>query len=190
MDLVQQLNLELSELEVLFGRMENGFHAYLRKKRAVFPRLFALSDELVLSLICDSREPANCKSYIPLLFPSLTTFDQNTKMEIISVSTKLETISLVKPVNVNLSKRHVEKWMHELDSQIKYTLRTRIRLLIEKMNYKLSPVETILNEPIQVAAVYLKIAFTWQMENSMKQNSLTVSPHLVKLHLKLLDIGK
>ncbi|CAL2045248.1 unnamed protein product [Caenorhabditis brenneri] len=181
MDLVQQLNIDLSELEVLFGRMENGFHAYLRKKRAVFPRLFALSDELVLSLICDSREPANCKSYIPLLFPSLVTFEQNTKMEIISVSTKFETISLVKPVNVNISKRHVEKWMHELDAQIKYTLRTRIRLLIEKMNYKMSPVESILSEPIQVASVYLKIAFTWQMENSMKQNSMTILANELKI---------
>lgn len=174
MDLVQQLNVELSELKILFGKMENGFHAYLRKKRAVFPRLFTLSDELVLSLICDSREPANCKSYIPLLFPALTTFDQNTKMEIISVSTKAETIPLVKPVNVNLSKRHVEKWMHELDAQIKHTLKTRIRQLIEKLNYKLSPVETVLSEPVQVAAIYLKIAFTWQMENSMKQSSMTV----------------
>uniref|UniRef100_A0A1I7T1F5 DHC_N2 domain-containing protein n=1 Tax=Caenorhabditis tropicalis TaxID=1561998 RepID=A0A1I7T1F5_9PELO len=184
MDLVQQLNIDLSELEVLFGRMENGFHAYLRKKRAVFPRLFALSDELVLSLICDSREPANCKSYIPLLFPSLITFDQNTKMEIISVSTKSETIPLVKPVNVNLSKRHVEKWMHELDAQIKYTLRTRIRLLIEKMNYKMSPVESILIEPIQVASVYLKIAFTWQMENSMKQNSMTILANELKMCIR------
>ncbi|ULT89881.1 hypothetical protein L3Y34_008351 [Caenorhabditis briggsae] len=184
MDLVQQLNIDLSELEVLFGRMENGFHAYLRKKRAVFPRLFSLSDELVLSLICDSREPANCKSYIPLLFPSLVTFDQNTKMEIVSVSTKHETISLVKPVNVNLSKRHVEKWMHELDAQIKYTLRTRIRLLIEKMNYKLSPVESILSEPIQVASVYLKIAFTWQMENSMKQNSMTILGSELKICIR------
>ncbi|KAF1751155.1 hypothetical protein GCK72_017709 [Caenorhabditis remanei] len=184
MDLVQQLNIDLSELEVLFGRMENGFHAYLRKKRAVFPRLFTLSDELVLSLICDSREPANCKSYIPLLFPSLTTFEQNTKMEIISVSTKSETISLVKPVNVNLSKRHVEKWMHELDAQIKYTLRTRIRLLIEKMNYKLSPVESILSEPIQVASIYLKIAFTWQMENSMKQNSMTILASELKICIR------
>uniref|UniRef100_A0A8R1DS61 DHC_N2 domain-containing protein n=1 Tax=Caenorhabditis japonica TaxID=281687 RepID=A0A8R1DS61_CAEJA len=184
MELVEQLNMELSELEVLFGRMENGFHAYLRKKRAVFPRLFCLSDELVLSLICDSREPANCKSYLPLLFPALTSFEQNTKMEIVSVSTVSETIPLVKPVNVNSSKRHVEKWMHELDAQIKYTLKTKIRRLIEKMNYKLSPVESVLGEPVQVAVVYLKIAFAFQMENSMKQNSLTILASELKICLK------
>ncbi|CAI2354667.1 unnamed protein product [Caenorhabditis sp. 36 PRJEB53466] len=184
MDLVQQLNMDLSELEVLFGRMENGFHAYLRKKRAVFPRLFALSDELLLSLICDSREPANCKSYIPLLFPALTTFDQNTKMEIVSVSTKTETIPLAKPVNVNVSKRHVEKWMHELDAQIKATLRTRTRQLIEKMNYKLSPVESVLGEPVQVAFVYLKIAFCWQLENSLRQSSMTVLASELKICLR------
>ncbi|CAB3397054.1 unnamed protein product [Caenorhabditis bovis] len=171
-DLIKKLNIELAELEILFGKMENGFHAYLRKKRAVFPRLFALSDELVLSLICDSREPINCNAYIPLLFPSILGFEQNTKKEIILVKTKSETIMLTKPVNVNLSKRHVEKWMHELDVQLKHTIKSKIRSLIDRLNYAFSPIETILSEPIQVGVMYTKIAVTFQIENAFKLNNL------------------
>ncbi|CAI5441622.1 unnamed protein product [Caenorhabditis angaria] len=184
MELVIKLNTELAELEVLFGKMETGFHAYLRKKRAVFPRLFCLSDELVLSLICDSREPSNCKSYIPLLFPALTTFDQNTKMEIVSVSTRSDVIQLAKPVNVNLSKRHVEKWMHELDVQIRSTVKIRIRQLIEKLNFKIGPVETLLSEPTQVAVIYLRIAITQQIELAMKQNTMTIFSSDLKLYIR------
>lgn len=107
--MIIELNSLLKELQEDFLVLEKGFHAYLRKKRLIFPRLHLLSDERLLHLLSISRDPPAVNRVIRHLFPHFKMAVFNKRGEVWSVGydkcqIEVDTVELLDGKMLKLSK--------------------------------------------------------------------------------------
>lgn len=72
------------------------------------------------------------------------------------------------------SQRHVEKWLLDVEKEMKRTLRCRLREIIDDLQLEIVPLSRILKRPSQLAYLYYKLSTTSAIEMALRQRTLQV----------------
>ena len=168
--------------------IQKSMHNYLESKRLAFPRFFFLSDEDLLDILSQTKDPLKVQDHLNKCFEAIDKVVFTEKMEVTHmVSPEKETIELIEKIDVNEGERkgNVEFWMGDIEKTMYKTIKD-----ITKKSYKeyfqIKRTDWIRNWPSMVILVVDQIIWTHGVEEAIKNNSL--SKYEKELTSEIMDI--
>ncbi|KAH9577240.1 Dynein heavy chain [Trypanosoma melophagium] len=114
-------------------RCQRALNQYLEAKRDIFPRFYFISDDDLLEILAQSRNPVVIQSHLKKLFMGIHSvrFDSQ-KEHILQIhSLEGEVVPLEQPVRIT---DEVEDWLSRLDTEMKDTLEAHLIRCLKKLD--------------------------------------------------------
>jgi len=155
----------------MIDKIQKGLNEYLNTKRLAFPRFFFLSDDDLLHILSQTKDPLRVQDHMNKCFEGIMRleFDQEDKSIHGMYSALGEYVPFDSRVNTfdtqgSKEVRNVEDWLKEVEDQMRESLKT----IFEKAAAEYSP-ETratwIFKWPSQVVLTYDQVDWTEQVES-------------------------
>jgi dynein heavy chain, axonemal len=123
-----------SALPLLFGefeRCQRSLEGYIERKRTKFPRLYFVSNPVLLQILSQGSEPKAVQPYYEKMFDAITSVvhDKKAPTRIVGMRNSFgkdyEEVSFVQAVN---AVGHVEDWLCAVERAMKSTVKVCSRL--------------------------------------------------------------
>lgn len=91
---------------------------YLETKRRFFPRFFFLSDEELLEILAQTKDPETVQKHINKCFEAINSLEFEKGEEVVGmISAEKEKVRFNKSINVNEGEKkgNVERWLYEIE---------------------------------------------------------------------------
>ena len=167
-----------------------GLNDYLEMKRLYFPRFFFLSNDELLEILSQTKEPRAVQPHLGKCFEGINKvhFETDAKISKI-ISAEGETISLDKVIDPETpsNKGNVEKWLLELESIQWDSIRTNTIGALEEYP-KVDRKKWILNWPAQVVIGVSSVYWTAEVTAALKAGATELKAANTKLDNQLKDI--
>ncbi|KAK7197103.1 dynein heavy chain [Novymonas esmeraldas] len=115
----------LRDVSEQLERCQKALNEYLESKRDGFPRFYFISDDDLLEILAQSRNPGVIQSHLKKLFMGIHSvqFDAQKENILQIQSLEGEVVTLLKAVRVT---EEVEAWLSQLDVEVKATLKAHV----------------------------------------------------------------
>jgi dynein heavy chain, axonemal len=102
----------LRDANALLDEIQKGLAAYLEVKRIAFPRFFFLSNDEMLEILSETKDPTRVQPHLRKCFEGIAAlaFDEKTDVHAM-ISAEGERVSFVAPVQPKKAQGAVEKWL-------------------------------------------------------------------------------
>jgi dynein heavy chain len=166
------------ESNKLLELVSKGLTAYLESKRVSFPRFFFLSDDELLQILSQARDPLAVQPHLRKAFENMNKleFYSDGKLSAM-VSADGESVSFVNPFSPT---GNVEEWLLCLEMEMKATLRGLLKEAIRD-HTKRPREEWVLRWPGQLVIAASQSFFTQDVSNAIAAGELQ------KMHTKQLS---
>ncbi|KAM4037486.1 dynein axonemal heavy chain 3-like [Anomaloglossus baeobatrachus] len=161
---------KLKEAELLLDDIQKGLNDYLEKKRLFFPRFFFLSNDELLEILSETKDPLRVQPHLKKCFEGIAKLTFNVKKEITHMeSSENEKVELVIRIIPSNAKGLVEKWLHEVERIMKLSLHEVMTHSI--IAYTKSPrKEWVLHWPGQVVSASSMVHWTTDVSKALMEN--------------------
>ena len=105
--------------------IQKSLSEYLEIKRRYFPRFYFLSDEELLEILADTKDPLKVQKHINKCFEAINYLDFADHQVVVGmISAEKENVKFNKKINVNEGDRkgNVEVWLLEIENTMIETL--------------------------------------------------------------------
>lgn len=116
-----------TECNTVLDEIQKLMNQYLEHKRLSFPRFFFLSDEDLIDIISQTKDPLKVQDHLNKCFEAIDKVVFSESFEILKmVSPEKEEVDLIKKIDVNEGEKkgNVELWMGELEKIMFKTMQT------------------------------------------------------------------
>ncbi|KAM9311612.1 dynein axonemal heavy chain 3-like [Gastrophryne carolinensis] len=160
---------KLKEAELLLDDIQKGLNDYLEKKRLFFPRFFFLSNDELLEILSETKDPLRVQPHLKKCFEGIAKLMFNPEKEITHMESaeneKVELVLRIIPAN---AKGLVEKWLHEVESIMKLSIHEVMNQSIKA--YKESErSKWVLQWPGQVVLAANMVHWTMEVSKALDQ---------------------
>eukprot|EP00931_Biecheleriopsis_adriatica_P034701 TRINITY_DN20021_c0_g4_i1.p1 TRINITY_DN20021_c0_g4~~TRINITY_DN20021_c0_g4_i1.p1 ORF type:complete len:4150 (-),score=1074.99 TRINITY_DN20021_c0_g4_i1:152-12580(-) len=179
--------LDVSEIENLLASftdankkldaIQKGLNDYLETKRAQFPRFFFLSNDELLMILSQTKDPTAVQPHMGKCFEGISKvrFSENNDVIEAMLSVEGEQVELALPVNVveGDKKGNVEKWLMEVQSSMIDCL-TKVTASSLVAYAQTERTKWVLEWPGQVVICIDNIYWTQEVATSIQKGALDV----------------
>jgi dynein heavy chain len=158
------LLVQLLKTNQQFEVITRGLSNYLEAKREYFSRFYFLSNEEIIEILGQMREPRNIQRFLNKIFEGIDNLSFQANGEVTAIHSKEgESVKLVNSIMANIS---AERWLKKLEAEMKKTIKSTIfESLRDKTmrNYQ----DWVKFWPGQIIMVVTRILFTQEMNETL-----------------------
>lgn len=168
----EELLQTMKECNRLLDMVSKGLGEYLESKRLVFPRFFFLSDDELLEILSEARNPLRVQPHVKKCFENINTltFGNDPKPNTISAMNSAEGEKVTFNTNV-YSDVAVEEWLLQVEQVMGSSLR-ELALAAFAQYVEVDYTQWVLQWPAQIVIAGGGTYFTANVEHALQTNSL------------------
>ncbi|EHB12979.1 Dynein heavy chain 1, axonemal [Heterocephalus glaber] len=173
----QRLLDSLRDCTKLLDQVQKGLSEHLESKRSAFPRLYFLSDDELLEILSQTKDPTAVQPHLRKCFENIAQLLFQEDLEITHMySAEGEEVQLSFSVCPSSS---VEDWLREVEHSMKASVRSTIEGAIQAYP-KVPRTQWVLSWPGQVTIVGCQAYWTMEVAQALETGSLgtRLSPQL------------
>ncbi|GAB6031187.1 Dynein heavy chain 3, axonemal [Chamberlinius hualienensis] len=175
----------------LLEEIQKGLNDYLDKKRLFFPRFFFLSNDELLEILSETKDPTRVQPHLKKCFEGIRKLDFDDNCVIKGMISSLgEIIPFIRKIYPMSCKGLVEKWLADVEDVMIISMKDNIRSAFEDSNSKDLLKNWVLKWPGQSVLCSRSIKWTAEVTKCLNQqkSGSWYNNFLTKNTLELEDI--
>ncbi|XP_037810078.1 dynein heavy chain 12, axonemal [Lucilia sericata] len=154
----------------LLDDITNGVNNYLEKKRLYFPRFFFLSNDEMLEILSETKDPLRVLPHLSKCFEGINSLEFDEKKNVMSmISGDMEIVPFVDQVSTAAAGGSVEKWLLGVEYEMLKAVREQMGMSFEHYP-KVERYEWVLHWPQMVALCVSQIYWAANVHINLRKS--------------------
>ncbi|OMJ85153.1 hypothetical protein SteCoe_13621 [Stentor coeruleus] len=168
--------------------VQKELNNYLETKRAAFARFYFLSNDDLLSILSETKDPSRVQPHLRKVFENMNSLEFHDDLTIHSMySCEMEQVAFVRPLNPK--DKNVEFWMSDLEEMMKESVRHVLKNSIEDYKVKIRN-DWVLLHPGQCVLNGSQVHWTKEVEEAILKGLQGVKEYHMFLDTMLMETVK